>query len=80
MEPIDYLNALRRRWVLIAALAVFGALVAAITTPAAKTNNQPGAGAEVRTFRATHTLIRDTAPTATSQVDLATAASAHQGR
>jgi Mrp family chromosome partitioning ATPase len=71
LEPLDYLNALRRRWVLIAALAVFGALVAAITTPATS-DEEPGVS-EVRTYRATHTLIRDSAPTVQNRVDLGTA-------
>jgi capsular exopolysaccharide synthesis family protein len=69
VEPLDYFTALRRRWVLVVAFAVFGALAAAVTTP-----SRPSASPTVSTFRASHTLIRDTAPGVQRTVDLATAA------
>jgi capsular exopolysaccharide synthesis family protein len=50
VEPRDYLRLFRRRWWIIAGIALLGATFAWITAPAAKAPN-------VQRFEATHTLI-----------------------
>lgn len=52
MEPLEYLEILRRRWRLLAACVLVAGVVAWITTPAHPSN-------DAVTYKATHQLIRD---------------------
>ena len=62
MDPIDYLRALRRWWVVIAMLTLVGLLAAFVTSPR---NEKP-------TYSATHILVQDS--TNSDAVSLARAA------
>jgi capsular exopolysaccharide synthesis family protein len=53
MEPLEYLRALRRRWLIVVAAAVVAGAAAWVTAP------PPESIPEQRTFRATHTLFDD---------------------
>ncbi len=55
MDILDYLRALRRRWRVIAAVALVAAAAAFFTTPAATTANQVPVGT---VYQATATLLR----------------------
>lgn len=63
MEPVDYLRAMRQRWILIVALTLFGAVAAFATS----------SGDPAPSYQATHILIQDSSPDQV-QVDLARAA------
>ncbi len=60
MEPIEYLRVLRRRWRLLAACVLVAGVAAWLATPAKPSN-------DAVTYTATHTLIRDTQPSAVPQ-------------
>ena len=62
MDPLEYLQALRRRWPIILVVVAVAGLLAWLTTPPAE--SVP----EERFFTATHTLYDD--PTETSQRDI----------
>jgi capsular exopolysaccharide synthesis family protein len=66
MEPLEYLQVMRRRWRLLAACVLVAAVAAWITTPANPSNDQIS-------YRATNQLIRDTqavAPTALASLSV----------
>ncbi len=67
MEPIEYLQVLRRRWLLIVAAGLIAATAAWVTTPI-----DPDGAPEA--FEATHTLYRDPGTTEESSLSLATVA------
>ena len=66
MDPLEYVQVLRRRWRLLAACVLVAAVAAWITTPANPSNDN-------LTYRATHQLIRDSkavAPTAIASLSV----------
>lgn len=68
MEPLEYLRALRRRWVVVVVAALFAGAAAWLTAP------PPESVPEQRSFRATHTLFNDPDSAGTLDVGLPTMA------